>query len=172
MAILCLLTLIRDRGAPLDSPDVSKSRSNDKEISGKPNFPVEASLETETPIQTDGTSNLLLSVHNPLPSLVETVIQYRCSQGVEITGTDLNGRIEIPAGETVQGEVKVKVPDESFHWITAEITIPNPSNIPSTLGVTAQLGSLPAGKSGDQGKTVTTKDGKSLSVILLDADSN
>jgi hypothetical protein len=87
---------------------------------------------------------------------------------VEILETDLNGKVEIPAQGTVQGGLKVKVPDENLYWITAEITMPNPSNIPSTLGVTAALGSGPAGKAEDQGRAVTTKDGKRLSVILLE----
>jgi hypothetical protein len=147
-------------------PDTSLSQH--KENPGKPNFPIDASLEVKTPIQPDKTIDLVLSVRNPLPSPVEASIGYRYIEGVEVLETDLNGKVTIPAEGTVQGGVRVKVPDENLYWITAEISLPNPSNVPTTLGVTAALGSQSAGKAADQGRIVTTKDGKNLSVILLE----
>jgi len=153
-------------GGDSDSPQDAEPAAAVPLSSSKIQFPVLANLVLENQPQPGGSADLKLILENTLPEGCTVEVELVLPAGTPLEKGKARERQRLAARGKAELAYRVRIPDAGRHVIEARVRVPNTRELPATGGATLIINPGAPEKVGKEPVSVTTSDGRKLSVTV------
>jgi hypothetical protein len=162
LAVLPLAGCGGDSETPADTePETAVPLS-----SSKIHFPVRADLVLMNEPEPGKPADIKLLLENTLPEGCTVEIELVLPGNAPLEKGRARQTRRLAARGRAEMAWRVRIPDAGRHVIAAKIHLPNPEGLPATGGATLVIGPGTPEKAGKEPVSVTTSDGRKLSVTV------